>query len=185
MQAPLERYRPWIVVGVAAVLAAAIVFLVIERRGGPPPLEIRLDELAGGPIEVYIAGAVARPGVYEMQPGDRVVDLLQAAGGFTPDADPEAIGLAKRLQDEETVVVPRRGGAASAVAGATTAAIDINSASADKLDDLPGIGAVYSQRIVDSRATDGPFATTEELVARDLIPRLTYETIRELIVAGP
>ena len=187
MQAPLEGYRTQIIiVTLAALLVAAIVFLVIEQRSGPPPLEIQLDQLASGPIEVYIAGAVARPGVYEMQPDDRVVDLLQAAGGFTPDADAEAIGLAKRLRDEETVVVPRLGGSSEpASAGANPDAININTASVETLDALPGIGEVYSQRIVDSRVATGPYTTTEELVARGLIPRATYEAIRELIVAGP
>ncbi len=189
MQAPLEGYRTQIIIiALAAILVAAIVFFVIERRDGPPPLEIQLDQFADGPIEVYIAGAVARPGVYEMQPDDRVVDLLQAAGGFTPDADAEAIGLAKRLRDEETVVVPRLGGssdAAAAVPGTTADTVNINTASVAVLDALPGIGGVYSQRIVDSRVGTGPYVTTEELVARGLIPRATYEAIRELIVAGP
>ena len=84
--------------------------------------------------------------------------------------------------------VKRLGGSAEAAApaaGAIAAAVDINTASAAELDALPGIGEVYSQRIVDSRATDGPFVTIDDLVARGLIPRATYENIRELIVAGP
>lgn len=191
----LERYHRLLIVALAAVLAAAVVTLVIDRRNGPPPLEINLAALtptAGGPIEVYITGAVARPGVYEMKAGDRVVDVLQQAGGFTPDANPEAVHLAKRLRDEDTIVVPRLGQAtsgspfdpASSVAG--TSVININAATAEELDAaLPGIGPVYSQRIVGSRTNDGPFTTTDGLLTRALIPRATFESIRELISVGP
>ena len=71
------------------------------------------------------------------------------------------------------------------VVGVVTAHIDINTATAEELIALPGIGEVYSQRIIESRTTDGPFATTDELVERDLIPRSTYERIRNLITVGP
>ena len=57
--------------------------------------------------------------------------------------------------------------------------------SAKELDGLPGIGEVYSQRIVESRAWDGPYKTTDDLVARQVLPRATFERIRELITAGP
>ncbi len=77
-------------------------------------------------------------------------------------------------------------GSPSAVAWAeATALIDINTASADVLDALPGIGEVYSQRIVDSRVADGPFQDTEDLLARQLIPRATYQKIEPFITALP
>jgi competence protein ComEA len=189
----LERYQRLIIVALAAVLAAAVVVLVIDRRNEPAPLELNVGSLtptAGGPIEVYITGAVARPGVYEMKTGDRVVDVLQLAGGFTSDADPDAVALAKRLADEDTIVVPRVGQVSSddtagpSVAG--TSVININRAPAEALDDaLPGIGPVYSQRIVDSRTIDGPFVSPDDLLARGLIPQSTFEDIRELITVGP
>ncbi len=77
-------------------------------------------------------------------------------------------------------------GSTSQVAGAAAPApVNINAASAQDLDALPGIGAVYSQRIVDSRTADGPFATIDDLVNRQLIPRATYDKIRDLITVGP
>ncbi len=187
----LDRYTHAIIIGLAALLAAAVIALVIERRSGAGPLEITVGgtPAASGPIQVYVTGAVAQPGVYEMSGSDRVVDLLYKAGGPAPDADMEAVNLALRLHDEDRVVVPRMGeaattGSTSQVAGAT-APVNINRASAQELDALPGIGAVYSQRIVDSRTTAGPFATTDDLVNRQLIPRATYDKIRDLITAGP
>jgi competence protein ComEA len=195
----LERYGQAIVIGVVALLAAALVALAIERSDDPGAFEITpgTTPTPGGPIEVYITGAVLQPGVYEMADGDRVVDLLQAAGGQAPDANLEALNLAVRLHDEDQVTVPRIGQAAvssgitngqsSAVAGATNdgAPININTASASELDALPGIGEVYSQRIVDSRTTVGPFVAADDLLNRQLIPRATFEKIRDLITVGP
>lgn len=183
-----ERYQHLIIIALAAVLAAAVVILILDRRGGPQPLEIRFGEPtpgAGGSIEVYITGAVARPGVYEIEDGDRVIDLLQAAGGQAPDADLKALNLAQRLHDEDQVVVPSLGQPVADVAGVFSGTVNVNTATAEELDALPGIGEAYSQRIIDSRVSDGPFATTEELVERRIIPRATYEQIRELITVGP
>jgi competence protein ComEA len=134
--------------------------------------------------------------VYALHEGDRVVDAVEAAGGPSSDADLVALNLARRIHDEDQVVVPRIGEPpkVSQVASAQTgpdglpgggALIDVNTASAADLDSLPGIGEVYSQRIVDSRATDGPFESTEDLVGRQLIPRATYEKIKHLITASP
>jgi competence protein ComEA len=183
--------RNAIAVILVAVLTAAGVYFAFERNDGPEPLEIRPADATPAAIEVYITGAVAQPGVYEMRDGDRVIDLLQKAGGFAEDADPEAIGLAKRLHDEDTVQVPRAAQAAngsSQVAGTTTGTtatgiVNINTATQDELIALPGIGEAYSQRIIDSRATDGPFARTDELLARAVIPQHTFDEIKDLITA--
>ncbi len=193
MATGLERFSHAIIIGLAALLVAAVIALVVERHNSAQPLEITLDgtPTAGGPIQVYITGAVSKPGVYQMSDGDRTVDLLYKAGGAAPDADLEAVNLAVRLHDEDRIIVPHAGQAAAAgptsqVAGAVSAAaVNINKASAQDLDALPGIGAVYSQRIVDSRTTNGPFATPDDLVNRQLIPRATYDKIRDLITVGP
>jgi competence protein ComEA len=189
MAAGLERYSHAIIIALAALLVAAVIALAIREHERRQPLELTFDgtPAAGGPIEVYITGAVAQPGVYEMAAGDRAIDLLYKAGGPAADADLEAANLALLLHDEDRVVVPRTGQAGtSEVAGAQSpAVVNINAASAAELDALPGIGEVYSRRIVDSRTTAGPFATTDDLVNRDVIPRATYEKIRDLITAGP
>jgi competence protein ComEA len=188
--------RNLIIVALAALLALLLVAFLLGRRGGSQPLEIIFGEATPtvpGPMEVYITGAVAQPGVYEMAEGDRLVDALYEAGGPAPDANLEAINLALRLRDEHHIVVPRLGepasglvsGPTSDVAGAAAEIVNINTATAAQLDDLPGIGEVYSQRIVENRAWDGPFKTTDDLVERRLIPRSTYEKIKDLITVGP
>jgi competence protein ComEA len=121
-----------------------------------------------------------------------VVDLLAEAGGHAPDANLEAVNLALKLHDEDHVIVPRQGQPASqaVAAGAAgtaglTGPVNLNTATQEELDALPGIGEVYSQRIIDSRATSGPYAATDDLVARDIIPQGTYNRIAELITVGP
>lgn len=90
------------------------------------------------------------------------------------------------MDDEDQVVVPRQGQAISQVAGALqTQLVNINTASAELLDSLPGIGEVYSKRIVESRNHLGPFESTQDLVDREIIPRSTYEKIKDLIAVGP
>jgi competence protein ComEA len=184
----LERYR-WLVIGLMAVpLLITIAVLVDRQLQGPQPLEINLAETSSASeIQVYVAGAVNRPGVYYLNDGDRWIDAVEAAGGPTADADVEAINLARRLHDEDQVLVPRLGEqtALDSAQASQDELIDINSAPAFLLADLPGIGAIRSQSIVDSRQHDGPFSRIEELVERKLIPQSVFDQIRELITVGP
>lgn len=177
---PLRALRPSrtttlrIALGAAAALALAILVLRADENPGievlrlePPP---GVDE-----IRVEVAGAVAQPGVVTVRPGDRVADAIALAGGLDPDADPAALNLALRLRDEDRVVVPRL--------GELSPLLDINAATAEELDELPGIGPVYSAAIVEARERGGPFATTDALVERDVIPEHVYARIRQLITA--
>jgi competence protein ComEA len=187
----LERYRTPLLTVVAGAAVLGLVFFVLRQREGPPPLELQVGDAASSNAEimVHVTGAVAAPGVYAVHEGDRVVDAVEAAGGPSPDADLVRLNLARRVHDEDQVVVPKVGeqpaASQAASASANGAPIDINSASATVLDSLPGIGEVYSSRIVESRASDGLFQSTEDLVTRELIPRATYEKIKLLITVSP
>jgi competence protein ComEA len=187
----LERYRTPLLSVLAGAAVLGLVFFVLRQRENPPPLELQVGDApsSNAEIMVHVAGAVATPGVYVLHDGDRVVDAVETAGGPSADADLVTLNLARRVHDEDQVVVPRVGeqSATSQVAGASAsgAPIDINTASAAVLDSLPGIGEVYSSRIVDSRVADGPFQSTEDLVTRKLIPRATYEKIQPLITVSP
>jgi competence protein ComEA len=182
----VERYR-WLVIALmAAPLLIGMGVFVDRQLQGPQPLEINLGETpSASEIQVYVAGAVNRPGVYFLNDGDRWIDAVEAAGGPTEDADLEAINLALRLHDEDQVLVPRLGEQSKPHSGSNEEKIDINSAPASVLDSLPGIGEVRSQRIVDSRQRNGPFSRIEELVERKLIPQSVLDDIRELITVGP
>ncbi len=183
----LDRYRGPILLALTALVAVGLVVFILQRRDGPRPLEIRFDA-AGDEmdIKVHVTGAVLRPGVYDLRDGDRVADALEVAGGPSDDADLVTLNLARRVHDEDQVIVPRQGQAVSQVAGsAQMQLVNINTAPAELLDSLPGIGEVYSGRIVESRNHDGPFENPDDLVTRQLIPRSTYEKIKDLITVGP
>ena len=159
-----------------AAIALALLFLLAQRspsrgveivRGTPPP---GVDQ-----VLVNISGAVREPGLVEAEPGDRVVDVIERAGGLGDDADPAAVNLARRVRDEDHIHVPRIGEA--------SALVDLNAASAEELEALPGIGPVYAGRIIEARALL-PFRSSDELLDRELIPARTYEGIRDLVSAG-
>lgn len=135
-------------------------------------------------IVVHVAGWVRRPGVYELRDGARVIDAIRLAGGPRRGADLSAVNLAAVLVDATQVVVPRRGqeataaaapwsqsgaGAGGGAAGASGGTaqgglIDLNTATAEELEALPGIGPVLAQRIVDYRTQYGPFERVDDLL---------------------
>ena len=134
-------------------------------------------EQAAGSVFVHIDGAVMAPGVYELTVSlPRVNDAVMAAGGLAGDADTTALNLAAALSDGEKVHVPRQGeavasgqtssGPASGSDGgaSSSGAININTATAEELDSLPGIGPSTAAAIVEDRERNGPFASPEDLM---------------------
>ncbi len=179
----LVHYRWFIVALFALPLLIGGGFLLSERLSGTQPLELDLADITAEEIRVYVAGAVQRPGVYPLTDGDRWIDALEAAGGPTADANLAAVDLARRARDEDTILVPYLG--QTGVASASQASlVDINTASAEQLSTLPGIGEVRAGRIIDSRERDGPFASADELLERDLIPLSVFEEIADLVTVG-
>ena len=171
---------------IGAALSGAVFFL-INRPSDSGVTVIAPSPTQAGPIQAYITGAVVSPGVYTLQPGSRVNDLVQAAGGALPDADMASVNLAKRVSDEDQVYVSSVGEAPpTTVAEAPPTAlrsdlIDINQASAEQLMALPGIGEVRSKAIVDYRAEVGRFHRIDQLLDVPGIGSATLEGIRELV----
>lgn len=168
-----------------------------------PSLDVSPSPLpTAGRIVVDVAGAVAAPGLRELPAGARVGDAIAAAGGYAPDADLDAaatsLNLAQRLGDGEQVRVPRVGEAVAAQpaasgAGAQVGAsgetpagggqVDLNTATPEELEALPGIGPVTVQKIVAARQ-ERPFSSLDDAVQRGVIHRGQLEDIRELATAG-
>jgi competence protein ComEA len=138
---------------------------------------------SGGDVVVHVAGAVREPGVYRLPSGSRVTDAVQRAGGATHRADTSLLNLAAPVADGTQVIVPRRGAAPTgwAAAGAPAGPVQLNSATVEQLDALPGIGPVTAQRIVEYRQAHGAFRSVEELDAVPGIGPARVEQLKELV----
>ena len=141
-----------------------------------------------GFVIVHVAGAVNAPGVYQLVNGARVIDAVQVAGGFAPDANPDAVNLAALVADSERVYVPALGELMAPVVtsgnGGTAAEvwpININSASADRLVDLPGVGPATAAAIIAYREQQGPFASVDQLSDVRGIGPAKLDAIRALV----
>jgi competence protein ComEA len=142
---------------------------------------------------VDVRGAVVKPGLYSLPKGSRAQDALAAAGGMTADANVDRVNLAKLLTDGDQVLVPTRTAQAfttPAVASGTSVAagptstpgkININTATVEDLDKLPGIGPALAQRIVDYRKAYGPFKKIDDLKNVTGIGDKLFEQIKNLI----
>lgn len=113
-------------------------------------------------ITVHVSGAVLDPGVVQVPSGSRVKDVVLAAGGATGAADLTQINLASSVRDGERVIVPHRGAVQDPSGG--PAGVDINTATAQGLEGLPGVGPVLAARIVAYRDEHGPFGEVEDLL---------------------
>ena len=137
-----------------------------------------------GRIYVHICGEVLAPGVYEMPEGSRVYELLSIAGGATDKGAPDTVNLAGVLKDGERVVIPSEEEAASMAehAGAVdTGLVNINTASAEQLMTLPGIGESKARDIIRYREESGGFQTIEDIMKISGIKEAVFRKIQSLI----
>lgn len=194
-----------VVASMVGVIVAAIVGWALIRPSSPGA-EAALGTLApsstssaelvpttlvpDSPIIVHVAGSVQAPGVYRLRLGDRVVDAVTAAGGALPRAATDAVNLAAPVTDGERVYVPAIGEVVTApsvatsgsvVAGTTTAVVDVNTATADQLDALPGIGPSTAAAIVARRDEIGRFVGYDDLLSVPGIGPAKVDALRGLI----
>jgi len=157
----------------------------------PPGLTASTPPVAPAELVVDVAGAVRRPGVYHLPQGSRVCDLVEAAGGALPTAELAAVNLAARLADGQQVVVPKRGQAlpAASVGGGGSAGgavgpaapVNLNSATLEQLDALPGVGPSTAQKIIDYRTAHGGFRSVGDLKNVSGIGDVRFEALKDLV----
>ncbi len=162
--------------GTASSPAAQATSFTEERVAGKTASASRLV--------VYVVGAVRRSGLVRLPEGARVADALEHAGGPTRRADLTLVNLAAPVADGQQIVVPGRvptgPGGATAAPGAPTK-VSLASATIDQLDELPGIGPVTAQKIVDWRQTHGPIRSVDDLDAIPGIGPARVEQLRDLV----
>lgn len=192
----LVKYRSHIYLTLALASVFGL-YLFYERRPQPEAVQIvSATEEACAPaatatlsIRVHVVGAVAAPGVYTLGEDARILDAVQAAGGLTEEADAEGVNLADRVGDGQQVRVPRRGatpqpsltpmlqGALASGGGV----INLNTATAAELEQLPGIGPALAQRIIAHREEKGPFGAVEDVMQVAGIGEAIYARIRDQV----
>lgn len=154
---------------------------------GAPPVEDH-EGRSGPPVVVHVVGEVTAPGLVELPDGARVADAIEAAGGVTPAAVLAGVNLARPVVDGEQVVVPAEGeevaSAVPTVGGGEVGPLDLNSADAEALDGLPGVGPVLAERIVAWREQNGRFSSVDELVEVSGIGPALLADVRDLVRAG-
>ena len=149
-------------------------------------------------ITVYVTGVINKPGVVIVREGARMADAVKACGGLLPTADGEKVNMAQVLKDGQQVRVPEKAGAETAAAAksgnANPAAksstsskavpsgpVNINTAGAEELDTLPGIGPAMAQRIIEFRETEGAFTAIEDIKKVKGIGEAKFEKMKDKI----
>lgn len=188
-----------IVVGVGIVLYKNINSednFVINRASdiseNNPAIQIEVP-----PLIIHIAGAVKIPGVYQLKSTDRIVDAVKIAGGATEEANLDLINLAALLKDGQKIIIPYKTcsetgeeintntynyvASAYSSSGSTSAKININTANANMLQNLPGIGPVLSERIIEYRNQNGLFVVIDDIIDVSGIAEKKYEGIKDQI----
>ena len=181
---PRLRVGPGAVIVLLIVgLGVAVLVTALTGRDGSVPVVAPTSGFvqSGGSIFVHVLGAVLDPGLHELRPGDRVVDAIAAAGGFTNDADETQLNLARLLVDGEQLYAPVIGEVTSAPGAASDGRVNLNTADQSALEALPEVGPALAQAILSWREKNGRFSAVEDLMSVSGIGDKTFDTLKDLV----
>src|SRR3954447_2717958 len=192
--APHVSALTWlIIVGLAVLVVSG--FLLSRHHGSaaasdPAPAAAALPTVtpavssSGQEIVVDVGGGVRHPGLVTLPAGSRVADAIAAAGGPLRPADLARINLAARVSDGQLLLIGVPGASAEAGSGpaGSSGPVDLNSATVEQLDALPGVGPVLAQRIVDWRQAHGGFRTVEDLQQVPGIGARKFSDLKSLVM---
>ncbi|WHX89829.1 helix-hairpin-helix domain-containing protein [Peribacillus simplex] len=202
--------RKLMMITVAVAFVAAGIYFFLQQGGGPaetedifsiPAKEAEIkqseDETPSEPeiIKVDVKGAVKSPGIFTAQAGDRVIDLISAAGSFTDKADKDKVNFAQIVEDQMVIYVPeigeeaegkleniQVGSSGDAVSRRTSGGlVNLNTATQEDLETLAGIGPSKANAILEYRETVGKFKEVDDLKKVTGIGDKTFERLRESI----
>lgn len=174
----------------AAAIAVAVFFSAggvwLASRPVPRGVEVIIPStITAQPAMIHVTGGVANPGVYTLPPGTRIRDAIEAAGGLLDPELPHNLNLAQQVVDGQQIAIPdgttTTPGELITPGRTQDGRIDLNSASATLLEELPGIGEVRAKSIVDWRAAHPPFTSADDLLAIPGIGESTVDAIRPLV----
>ena len=200
-----EKWESWSLSAKAAVIGGILLILVgmgglfSKKEESVEETEVVVTTVLAEKTEVSttqetvifvdIKGAVKNPGVYQMKVGDRVKDAIDAAGGLTAEADSQKVNLAKRLEDQMVIVVPKVGEEAEEIPAGETrkeatkeGKVNINTATVEELKTLKGVGEKKAEAIIEYRKKNGSFQTKEDLMKVRGIGKKLFESFQERIV---
>ena len=182
----IDRYKITLILGLLGTLLIGLGFLLPNFKSEKKPIVIENSNKSSkeAQIKVDIEGAIKNPGVYSLDLGARILDVIYAAGGFTEATDSswltKNINLAAVVSDGEKIYINSIGEQAEnpeVKSSQTQGNININTASSAQLDTLPGVGEKTASKIIDNR----PYKTVNDLLSKKVVGNSTFNKIKDLV----
>jgi competence protein ComEA len=155
----------------------------VSKNSAPPKTNVSVSRSVAK-IFVHVAGAVKKPGVYKIGEGSRVIEAVNLAGGFAKEADKDSLNLAAKVVDSQKITVALKSKAVSGQKATSSSEdlVNLNTADAEQLDELPGIGETMAKRILEYRQEKGSFSSIDELKEIEGIGDKKFEKLKEKVI---
>ncbi|MEE8637424.1 MAG: helix-hairpin-helix domain-containing protein [Candidatus Margulisiibacteriota bacterium] len=187
----LSKEQKLIILGLVLVIVAGLGVMAFRHFAEDGPEEILIEEPESqgkvqieraGQILVHVAGAVKQEGVYSLKFGDRIIDVLELAGGATASANLSSINLAQKIKDGQKVLVPVKRKVLERVSRTSSGKVSINTATEKELCKVKGVGKTTAKRIVEYRKTNGAFSIIEDVMKVKGIGKGKFGKIKDEII---